>query len=303
MQSFLSKKKGNYHRNSKSPVGRIVVGVLVVLACIYIGRGIVGGIAAAVVEPVYMVESRLTDPLYRSDKETLRARIITLEEELRGRGMESQEVTVLRSENEELRQLLGRSTEGERIAVSVIAQPPMLPYDAVLIDGGRAEGIEEGAVAYHYGDRAIGMVSRVYGHTSLVTLFSTPGVSTTVYILGPDIFTTAYGVGDGTIRVSVPQDIVLHEGDVVVLPALDGGILGSITTLDKVPTEPEQHGYVVGEASLQSLRALSVATDVLTPVTFEEALMHIEAKERELFEVEIPEEVIVDVASTTEEEI
>ncbi|MBX2866927.1 hypothetical protein KTR10_03160 [Candidatus Kaiserbacteria bacterium] len=297
MQSFLSKKKGSYHRNSK--VGKTILIAVIALLVIYFGRGLIGATISTILRPLYIAENTLSDSTYFSDRETLREQIISLEGELRERGVESEELIRLRNENEELRGVLGRSEEEDRIAVSVIAQPPYMPYDALLIDAGSRDGIKEGAVVYHYGDRAVGLVSKVFERSALVTLFSTPDVETTVYILGPDIFTTAYGVGDGTVRVSVPQDIALSEEDIVILPSLETGVLGTITTVDRVITEPEQHGYIVGEVSLQSLRVLAVSREVTTSVSFEEALLNIEAEERRLLTVPVPEEVIIEVATTT----
>jgi len=282
-------------------VRKIIVGAVIALIVIYLGRGLISGAVSALLRPLYVAESRLSDSTYFSNADTLREQIIALEGEIRERGMESEEVVRLRAENEALRGVLGREEAEDRITVAVIAQPPYMPYDAVLIDRGSDDGIREGAVAYHYGDRAVGLISKAFSKSALVTLFSTPDVETTVYILGPDIFTTAYGVGDGAVRVSVPQDIELSVDDVVIIPSLENGILGAITTIDRVITEPEQHGYVVGDVSLQSLRVLAVSREVATPVSFEEALIHIEEEERRSLTIPVPEDVIIDTATTTEE--
>jgi len=280
---------------------RIVVTTIVAVIVIYFARGLIGDVVAGVFRPFYILGDKISDSTYITDRDTLREEVMKLKGELLTRDAESETMVRLRAENEALRNVLGRMETDERIAAAVIAQPPFMPYDALLIDRGSEDGIKEGAVVYHYGNRAVGVVGTAYPKSALVTLFSTPDIETTVYILGPDIFTKAYGMGAGTIRVSVPQDIELSEGDVVVLPSLETGILGTVTTVDKKITEPEQHGFIVADESLQSLRVLSIARDVITQVSFEEALQNIQAQEYQLLPVAIPEDLLIeqDVYATT----
>jgi len=195
-------------------------------------------------------------------------------------------------ENEELLSLMNID-DAERIAAAVTARPPYLPYDSLLIDRGTKDGIKEGAIVYRAYDQAIGLVSRVYQEGALVTLFSTPGVEATVYILGPNIYTTAYGEGGGIVRVSVPQGVSIVLGDVVIIPSLEIGVLGTIKDIKSVPTQPEQYGYVMSEAPIQSLNLVSVSSRVLQKRTFEEVESIIAGYNYEALKVDIPDNVVV----------
>jgi hypothetical protein len=173
------------------------------------------------------------------------------------------------SENEELRTLLG-DTEEERILGGVIARPPSTPYDLLVIDRGSQQGVKEGAIVYHVDQHAIGVVSRVYETMSFVTLFSSSGMETTVYLYGPDVFAYAYGEGGGVIRISLPQGIEVHEGDSVVLPSLHMGDLGIVEHVVSLPTQPEQNAYLTFPVPIQSIRSVAVSKEPMNTVSLKD---------------------------------
>lgn len=203
-------------------------------------------------------------------------------------------------ENTELRALLSASST-PRIAAGVIARPPHTPYDTIVIDRGRAEGILENTPVYYGSNQALGYVRSVYEHHALVTLFSSSGVESTVYVFGPNFFTTAYGEGGGIIRLSVPQGVEIEEGNIVILPSLDSGIMGTIDHIQSIPTEPEQHAYVTFDVPMQSLRLVSVGTVPLAPITFDEAEDVVDLNEQLLFTIPVPPEHRFETDATTTE--
>ncbi len=109
-----------------------------------------------------------------------------------------------------------------------------------------------------------------------------------MYIFGPNIFSTAYGEGGGVIRLSVPQGIVIEEGNLVVLPSHDTGVLGSIDKIESVPTEPEQHAYLTFEIPMQSIRVVSVGTSPVVPMTYEKALEYVQSEAKIKFTFDLP---------------
>lgn len=246
----------------------------------------------------WLTESTATVPLYLRSRNELLDEMDALKKELALSNSRDSTLARLSAENESLRSLLHTEERG-RIAASVIARPPFIPYDALLLDRGSNDGIHEDAVVFLGEDQAIGIVSRVFGKTSLVTLFSSPGIETTVYVFGPDIYTTAYGEGGGVVRVSVPQGILLESGNIVVMPTLDAGVLGLVTEVVSVSTQPEQHGYVVREIPTQSLKTVTVSTQGLETISFEEAQENVDNHRYEVLKIEVPEEIIVDVTATS----
>lgn len=304
MRNFSLKKKESYRRSSKRSVLRIGALTLIIVVLILLFRGVFGGPLSFVTLPLYSVRTWVSDigivaPFFLRDRAALADKFTALEEELAALRDRGDRVRELEAENEELRNLLGEGEDETRIAAGIIARPPFLPYDALLIDRGFQDGVREGAVVYHFEDQVIGIVQKAYSESALVTLLSTPGTQTTAYVIGPDIYTTVYGMGDGILRVSVPQDIPLAVGDAVVLPSLERGVLGTIATIESGQTDPEQNGFITMSAGVQSFRFVSVGTREIEKVSFEEAQQHIESQKEFLFTIDVPEEFLTDTDSGT----
>lgn len=303
MQNFSSRKKGNSRRSfSLGLLGVITIIVVVVLMLILL-RGVFATAGSYVAAPLYGLntwfrESSSGLPAYLRDRASLLGEITTLRETVMSSSGDRDTIERLERENEELRMLLGDSEKETYIAAAVISRPPSMPYDALLIDRGSADGIMAGAVVFYADDRAIGTVARVFEGSAVINLFSTPDAKTTVYIVGPNIYTTAHGAGGGVVRVSVPQGIVLAEDNLVLLPGLPGGVLGRISAIQSEATNPEQNAYIVHDVPLQSLRLVSVATTPPPSISFDAARASIE-QHKEALRIEVPAGVLVDTAATS----
>lgn len=208
------------------------------------------------------------------------------------------ELGYLREENESLRALLG-DEEIEKISAGVIGRPTALPYDVLMIDKGEEDGIVEDAPVYAGEHTVIGFVAKVYNHSSLVALVSTPGFTSTAYIYGPNIYTTAVGIGGGVTRIHVPQGIEIEVGDPVVMPSLAKGVYGSISAVDSVPERPEQYGYVTTKLPINSLRAVAVGTRGLSVMDFEATQAVVDEAKRDFLMVDVPEGMLIDIGSST----
>ncbi len=306
MRNFSLKTKESSRLSTKrSTLIRVLVGLCVAVAVLYVLGGMLGKAVSFITTPVYvirhwMTESTATVPLYFRSRNELLTQIDALEERLAALGGRDAKLTQLTAENDELRGLLSIHDD-VRIGAGVIARPPYLPYDALLIDRGSEDGVKENALVYYAHDRAIGIVSRVFSQSALVSLFSTPGMESTVYVIGPDVFTTAYGEGSGVTRVTIPQGIPLTEGDVVILPSLEVGVLGAVSAVESVSTQPEQNGFVTFEVPLQSMRTVSVSTRTLETVSFDDAQTYMEQLDYEALSIDVPEmyRMPVDVSAST----
>jgi len=295
MKNFSLKTKGSSLLNSKErSKGKTYVFLIVfAFGALFLGHNFIGNIFASVTAPLYSIKnyfetSGATVPYFIRDRNALVDQIRTLEEEVSSSQGALDTVAGLVLENNELRSLL-QASSSPRIAAGVLSRPPFTPYDSLVIDRGERDGIVEYAPVYHGGGTALGYVRKVFSQNAIVTLFSSPGVESTVYIFGPNIFATAHGEGGGIIRLSVPQGIVVQKGDIVVLPSLDTGVLGMIDAVQSVPTEPEQHAYVTLSAPLQSIRLVSVGVRSLEAVTFEDALIQVERDRETLFSIPVPD--------------
>jgi len=303
MKNFSFKTMKSSPRSfSQHRVRNALLLTVAAILVVFLFRGALGNIFSGTAGSVlslrqYLSNSSATLPTYFRDRSELLFLIQDLKETIGAQSGSTATILRLTSENDEFRALLG-NTKDEYIAAGVIARPPYSPYDTFVLDKGTEDGIKEGAVVYHTSDYAIGYVLHAYSKSSVVALFSSPGIESTVYVYGPDIYATAYGEGGGIIRISVPQGVTLAEGNVVVLPTLDTGILGTIGSITSVPTQPEQHAYLSFPLSMQSIRIVGVERNPFTMVSFADAAHNVEAQRRK-FLLEVPPELRLHVGTTT----
>ncbi len=259
--------------------------------------------ASLIFAPVYSLQTWMREgtgaiPSFVRDRTQLVQEIEGLKEELLSLSGERYTLELLSKENEVLRHLNGQDDD-KRIVAGIIGRPNKVPYDVLVIDKGSEDGIVVNAPVFVAEKTVIGSVRKVFGKTSIVELVTSPSFTSSVYIFGPDIYTNAEGMGGGQMRVGVPQGIELQEGDLVVLPSADSGVYGKISVVDSVPTRPEQYGYVSPEIPLSSLRFVSVGNTPLNPISFEEAQAVVAEARNTLFEVPVPEDILVTTGTST----
>lgn len=310
MRDYSLRKKGSSHHAHRSTLVRVIATIAIAFFLIYTLGGLLGGISSVLTKPWYALATWVSNgsgalPTYLRDRGSLQEEIVRLNAELQDVRFENEQTSSIVAENEELRRLLGSDESApERIVAGIIGRPPHTPYDTLFLDQGSSDGIVEDAPVYHFDDKLIGFVSNVFTDSSVVTLLSSPAFESTVYVFGPNIYTTAIGIGDGTIRVSVPQNIPIHEGDTVVAPTLAKGFIGTIRAIQSEDAEPEQYGFVIPDTSLQSLRLVSVGKRPVAAVSFDEARAYVDEMETSLFTISIPEDILIDdTATSTDEEL
>lgn len=294
MKSFLQTTRTTSSRNSKQRARiRAILAVVGIAVLLLYTKDILGTLSSMVTLPLYefkhyLQHSSATVPSYLRDRTALIAEIRELEAQIASQQGITMTLAEAMRENDELRELL-RVPPTERIAAGVIARPPYTPYDTLILDQGSEAGIVEHAPVFFGNGIAIGYVRSVTRENALVTLFSSPGVESVVYVFGPNIFARAYGEGGGITRIRIPQGMTVAEGDMVVLPSLDGGVYGTIDAVESTPTGPEQYAFTGLAAPLSSIRLVSVGTRSVEPVTFDEAVLVTEEAARTLFTFPIPE--------------
>lgn len=307
MRKFSSTTKVSSRRSSRSKHLRLILAVgASAVAAYYVLPRLLFFIASVLMLPVLATQSWLAGssgaiPEFVRDRTNLIEEIESLEIELAAQAEEDERLLVLERENEELRSLLGANEE-ERILAGVVARPNQLPYDVILLDRGSNEGVKVGAPVYVGDQTVIGYIHKTTPQTALVTLITTPGFVSTVFVFGPNIYTNAVGQGGGQVRVGVPQGITIQEGDVVVLPTMSTGIYGAVTHVESHATQPEQYGYVSPAIPLSELRLVTVGAEPVTPVGYDTAKENVEAQYSNIFTVPVPEGVLVtlkDTASTS----
>lgn len=280
----------------------LVAGLLLLLAW-WLTPRLLSTVASVVIVPVVSVENWLSQstgalPSYLRDRNSLVEENRALEQAVIESKLAKEEKRKLEVENDELRLLLG-GRDMTRLAAGVIGRPTDVPYDVLIIDKGSRHGVWENSPVYIGSDQAIGFVARVYENSAVVALVTTPGFESTVYIYGPDIYTTALGMGGGTLRVNVPQGIPLEEGNLVVMPSLSGGLYGAVSVVESVPSRPEQYGFVSMEIPMQSIHYVGIDIEPLDKINFDDAREVVESARRDFLQVNLPEGVLVDVPIDT----
>jgi len=198
----------------------------------------------------------------------------------------------LQQENVEFRALIDATPE-ERVIARVVARPPQLAYDFLMINKGADEGVVLHAPVFSGKDQLIGFISEVKSNTALITLVTAPGFKATSYIIGPNIFTETEGMGGGVLRVHVPQGIPLQVDDIVILPATESGIYGRIFEIFTEASQPERFGYVSPDISTQNLTYVSIGKEAVNTASYEVSKEMIENIRHDLLTINLPDGVLV----------
>lgn len=164
----------------------------------------------------------------------------------------------LKAEYQTLLREFGRTeSEQDRLLASVLVRPPTSLYDTLIIDVGENYGVAVGDIIVA-GSVAVGEVRAVYGRSSLVVLFSSPGRETEVLIGEENIRAIAVGIGGGTFEVKIPRGITVLEGASVRMPHISPIVFGSITLVATNPAESFQRVLFRNPVSLSTLSTVFV---------------------------------------------
>lgn len=191
-------------------------------------------------------------------KDALVRENIALQEELSRLRREAYGARLLMTENERLREMLGRNS-AETLVAAVLAGRNDIPFDTFVVDRGARAGVTEGAVVSSAEGLALGYVDRVFVESANVRSFSAPGQITPV-VLGTStpILSDAVGKGAGTYTITMPRDVVVATGTPVVLQTFEPRILGYVDEVISAPEQPFQVLYFRMPKALTQLRFVSI---------------------------------------------
>ena len=157
--------------------------------------------------------------------------------------LETKNIThnLLVRENKELKMLLGRhDEESERVLASVLSRPNSSPYDSIIIDAGAREKIAKGYIVVADGDILIGVVEKVHIRTSVVRLFSSPGVEIDVVLGDNNVAVVARGRGAGNFDIRLPKGVPMEAGESILFPAFSTQVIGVVETVLVKPNDSFQ---------------------------------------------------------------
>jgi hypothetical protein len=166
---------------------------------------------------------------------------------------------ILKTENDQLKELLGRVPESYTFLLStILAKPNKSPYDTLVIDGGINVGMVEGDLVYVNASTPVGKISNVYDKTSLVMLYSNPGQKTEAVLDGSNASVELVGRGGGNFEMIVPLDLSVGKGWVVVLPNLHTEVIAIIEEIISIPTDPVKKVILRSPVNIQNIKWVQV---------------------------------------------
>ncbi len=220
---MISRKNSNHlRRGSPRALGVwvLALGLLVLCAGVALWRVQLAGFFWDIAAPLLSVRNSVGS----SDIARLQAALASTTAALADRNL-------LYKENLELKARLGRNGSVETILAGVVARPPAMPYDILMIDAGVQQGVVEGDLVSAGGTVLVGRVEQVYKATARVVLFSAPG-QTYKALLGGTIPVEVEGQGGGSLVAQVPAKIAARVGDAVVFPGIAGGFSSVVSYVE-----------------------------------------------------------------------
>lgn len=184
-------------------------------------------------------------------------------QDLRAKNMELTntmlDYSVLKKENEDLKELLGRlPTKSEYTLGVVLTKPSRSLYDTLVIDIGLADGIFEADEVFASGNIPIGYVSESFAHTSVVRLYSSPGEKLEAEVEGTNATTILTGRGGGNFEMSVPRDLNIISGATLIIPRINANVVAIVANVISDAHEPLQKVILRSPVNIEELKWVQV---------------------------------------------
>ncbi|MEQ1561567.1 MAG: rod shape-determining protein MreC [Nitrospira sp.] len=186
---------------------------------------------------LWYVSDTVTKPFksigyFFTTKNALVERDLFLEDQLSDLKLKLADYDLVTSENQDLRNQLGRNSVDTRILSRVLSKPPRSPYDTLVIDVGSSQGVTLGNKVYLSGNVIVGLVTSVTPRTSLVRLFSAGDQKQESVLSRTGASFELQGKGGANFTVEVPKDTDVVVGDVLTYPGISTGVIGSVYSID-----------------------------------------------------------------------
>ncbi len=135
----------------------------------------------------------------------------------------------LKTENDNLKDLLGRKDPKDKtVLATILVKPPQTPYDMLTLDIGTDHNVKVGDKVIANGNVYIGEISEVLPKMSKAFLYSSPGRKLSVVLGAGSVTAEAVGIGGGNFNILLPREVEVKEGDVIVIPAINSNVFGIV---------------------------------------------------------------------------
>ncbi len=166
--------------------------------------------------------------------------------------------SAVEAENAQLRALVHLSAAAPGITAPVTSSFRASPYGTFTIGAGSADGIQKGALVLTPDGFAIGRISDVAAHQSLVVGLFAPGETLDVVING--IPMSLHGEGGGQATGEAPRASAISVGDPVFAPSLGGKSVGIVGNVQGSQASASTKLFVRVPVNLASLLYIYVET-------------------------------------------
>ncbi len=236
----------NYHLKSSSLENRkrygrnkalmILLGLVIVVVLIITTPA--RHLIVSIVSPLWSAENNLLDSAgsaleFLKPKQTLITEKQEMQERIFKAGTLEALNAVLIKENEELKDLLGRKEiKKHTVLATILVKPPQNFYDILTIDIGANQGVKVGNLVIANANVYLGEVTEVYADTAKVVLYSSPGNKRAVTVGANSVSAEAVGLGGSNFSITLPREIEIKEGDVVVVPSITPNVFGVVEKIN-----------------------------------------------------------------------
>ncbi len=257
--SYLLKSSRDKKR-SAFPFLVLVIFVVIVTLIAFIFPSFFPAVFTKIASPFWKGEHALTGAAASVlvTKDELVAENANLKNEIETMKSQGLDAGLLQSENDELKAMLGRTTEKNLVLGVILHKPPVSPYDILVIDVGQKEGITKGDRVLASGNIVIGEVAEVNGEISKVKLYSSPGEKYDIVIGTNNIPATATGRGGGNFETVLPRELKIAVGDTVTIPSISPLIFGTVGTLLGDPARPFETILFKNPVNISTLKWVEV---------------------------------------------
>lgn len=238
--------------------------VLILASTFVWGHTAVSGFIWQVFKPLALARDWTTQSLASvgaalSSNQTLIDKNNSLSEQLQEAQQKVIDRDTLYQENILLKTRYGRTDAGVQNAVlaGIIARPPQLPYDMLIVDAGSNNNLHVGDIV-SVGSAVIGTVSEIYPTTARIELFSLSGKEVNGMLGGVAI--TTEGQGGGSMMVKLPVGIPVAIGDTVSLSNIGGGVFGIVTEVCAPTSSAIKTVYIKLPVNLFTIKFIMVDT-------------------------------------------